>query len=106
MKCHHCPFDEDEIEKDCALNATLAVEKECTRSDACVVQIGYSKTDLGTKRVEYRKCGRLEANVDEENCKNETLDTLSITTCFCQDDLCNGPSKYIHFLIRCVAHPA
>jgi len=92
LKCFHCACDEDDIEKDCAVNPTInPTEKECTRSDACVTQTGYSKTDLGTKKVEYRKCGRLEANLDTDGCKDDTLDTLSVKTCFCQSDLCNAP---------------
>ena len=96
LKCYHCSFDEDWIEKDCALNATLAVERECIRrSNACVVQIGNSITEDGTKRVEYRKCGKMEQGLDADNCKDETLDTLTVKTCFCKGELCNGPSKYI-----------
>jgi len=93
LKCFHCGFDEDAIEKDCALNPTKATEKQCKRSNACVTQTGNSITDLGTKRVEYRKCGRLEANLDADNCKEESLDTLSVKTCFCQSDLCNAPGS-------------
>jgi len=92
LKCFHCDFDEYDIEKDCAVNPTKnPTEKECKRSNSCVTQIGYSETDLGTKRVEYRKCGRIEANLDADGCKDETLDTLNVKTCFCQGDLCNAP---------------
>ena len=96
-ECYSCPFNVDEIEKDCALNATLAVVKECRRGNACVVQTGNSITEDGTKRVEYRKCGRMEENLDADDCKDETLDSLAVKTCFCKGELCNGPSpsKYI-----------
>ena len=95
MKCYSCPFNEYEIEKDCALNATLAREKQCIRGNACVVQIGNSITVHGNKRVEYRKCGKMEEGLDADNCKDETLDILPVKTCFCKGELCNGPSKYI-----------
>jgi len=94
LKCFHCPFDEDDIEKDCAVNPTLnPTEKECKRSDACVTQVGNSKTGQGVKRVEYRKCGRMETNLDADGCIEETLDTLSVKTCFCEGDLCNAPGS-------------
>lgn len=94
LKCYHCAFDEDDIEKDCAVNPTKnPTEKQCKQSDACVTQVGNSITDLGTKRVEYRKCGRMETDLDADNCIDETLDTLTVKTCFCQGDLCNAPGS-------------
>ena len=103
MKCFHCAFDEDEIEKDCAVNPTKLpteggpTEKECRRGNACVTQVGNSITEDGTKRVEYRTCGQMEEGLDADNCKDETLDSLTVKTCFCKGELCNGPSpsKYI-----------
>jgi len=94
LKCYHCEWDEDDIEKDCAVNPTKnPTEKECRRSNACVTQTGYSKTDLGTKKVEYRKCGRMETDLDADGCIEETLDTLTVKTCFCEGDLCNAPGS-------------
>ena len=96
LKCYHCPFDEDEIEKDCAVNPTKTpteggpTEKECRRGDACVTQVGNSITEDGTKRVEYRTCGKMEEGLDADNCKDETLDSLTVKTCFCQGELCNA----------------
>ena len=98
LKCFHCAFDEDEIEKDCAVNPTKLpteggpTEKECRRGDACVTQVGNSITEDGTKRVEYRTCGKMEEGLDADNCKDETLDSLTVKTCFCKGELCNGPS--------------
>jgi hypothetical protein len=94
-KCFFCAFDEDDIEKDCAVNPTKnpPTEKECIRSDACVTQTGYSETESGTKKVEYRKCGNMEKNLDSDGCKEETLDTLDVKTCFCQGELCNKPGS-------------
>jgi len=94
LKCFHCPFDEDDIEKECAVNPTInPTEKQCKRSDACVTQVGYSITELGSKRVEYRKCASMEKNLDADNCKEQTLDTLTVKTCFCQGELCNAPGS-------------
>jgi len=94
LKCFNCPFDEDDIEKECAVNpAENLTPKQCRRSDACVTQVGYSKTGLGTKKVEYRKCGSMEKNLDSDNCKEQTLDTLTVKTCFCQGELCNAPGS-------------
>jgi len=94
-KCFFCAFDEDDIEKDCAVNPTKnpPTEKSCIRSDACVTQVGNSITELGTKRVEYRQCGNMEKNLDANNCKEETLNTLDVKTCFCQGELCNKPGS-------------
>lgn len=94
LKCFHCAFDEDEIEKDCAVNPTKNLfEKECKRGNACVTQVGNLITEDGTKRVEYRKCGKMEENLDADNCKDETLDSLTVKTCFCQGELCNAPGS-------------
>jgi len=94
LKCFLCAFDEDEIEKDCAVNPTKnPVEKECRRGNACVTQVGNSITEDGTKRVEYRKCGIMEEGLDAVNCKDETLDSLTVKTCFCQGELCNAPGS-------------
>jgi len=94
LKCFHCAFDEDDIEKECAVNPTKnPTDKQCKRSDACVTQVGYSITELGSKRVEYRKCGSMEKNLDADNCKEQTLDTLTVKTCFCQGELCNAPGS-------------
>jgi len=94
-KCFFCAFDEDDIEKDCAVNPieNPPTEKECIRSDACVTQTGYLETDLGTQKVEYRECGIMEKNLDAKGCKEETLDTLDVKTCFCQGELCNEPGS-------------
>ena len=86
----------DEIEKDCAVNPTKnPTEKTCKRSDSCVTQVGNSITESGSKRVEYRKCGKMsvQKNLDANNCKDETLDTLTVKTCFCQGELCNAPGS-------------
>jgi len=95
LKCFHCAFDEDEIEKDCAVNPTInPTEKECRRGNACVTQVGNSITEDGTKKVEYRKCGKIvEEDLDADYCKDETLDSLSVKTCYCQGDLCNAPGS-------------
>ena len=39
----------------------------------------------------------MEENLDADNCKDDTLDSLTVKTCFCKGELCNGPSpsKYI-----------
>ena len=94
VNCFSCAFDGDDIEKDCAVNPTKnPTEKLCRRSDSCVTQVGNYKTESGTKRVEYRKCGKMsvQKNLDGNNCRNDTLDTLTVKTCFCQGELCNRP---------------
>jgi len=95
IKCYVCPFDGDSIEKDCAVNPTInATDMLCKRSDACITQEGYSKTDSGTKKVEYRTCGRMKGkDLDENNCKDETKGTLDLKTCYCQGELCNAPGS-------------
>jgi len=97
LKCFSCAFDGDDIEKDCAVNPTKnPTEKLCRRSDSCVTQVGNSITDLGKKRVEYRKCGNMPKNLetlDADYCEEETLDTLTVKTCFCQGELCNAPGS-------------
>jgi len=94
LKCFDCAFDKDEIEKDCAVNPTKnPTEKECRRGNACVTQIGNSITEDGSKKVEYRKCGKMVDGLDEDNCIDKTLDSLSVKTCFCQGDLCNAPGS-------------
>jgi len=95
LKCVVCGFDEDDIEKDCAVNPTKnPTEKLCKRSDACITQVGNAKTDSGTKRVEYRTCGRMKGkDLDADGCKDETLATLNVKTCFCQGELCNAPGS-------------
>jgi len=99
LKCFHCSYNEDEIEKDCAVNPTKnpaeggPTEKECRRGDACVTQVGNSITEAGTKSVEYRTCGKMEEGLDADNCKDETLDSLTVKTCFCQGELCNAPGS-------------
>jgi len=96
LKCYSCGFDSDDIEKECAVNPTInPTPKSCRRSDSCVTQVGYSKTESGTKKVEYRKCGKMsvQKNLDENNCKDETLNTLTVKTCFCQGELCNAPGS-------------
>jgi len=99
FKCFLCAFNVDEIEKDCAVNPTKdpteggPTEKECRRGNACVTQIGNSVTEDGTKQVEYRKCGKMEDGLDENNCKDKTLVSLTVKTCFCKGDLCNAPGS-------------
>jgi len=99
LKCFHCAFDEDAIEKDCAVNPTKnpteggPTEKECRRGNACLTQVGDSVTEDGTKSVEYRTCGKMEEGLDTDNCKEETLDSLTVKTCFCQGELCNAPGS-------------
>lgn len=96
LKCFSCAFDGNDIEKECAVNpAVNPTEKSCKRSDSCVTQVGHSITESGTKRVEYRKCGKMsvQKNLDANNCKDETLDTLTVKTCFCQGELCNAPGS-------------
>lgn len=97
LKCFSCAFDGNDIEKECAVNpAKNPTEKLCKRSDSCVTQVGNSITQTGTKRVEYRKCGpkmSVLKNLDANNCKDETLDTLTVKTCFCQGELCNAPGS-------------
>ena len=75
------------------MNSTLAEKYKCKRGNACVVQIGNLITEDGTKRVEYRKCGKMEENLDADNCKDDTLDSLTVKTCFCKGDLCNAPGS-------------
>ena len=94
LKCFSCAFDEDDIEKDCAVNPTKnSTVRSCRRSDSCVTQVGISITEFGPKRVEYRKCGKMPdlKNLDFNWCKEETLDTLRVKTCFCQGEFCNAP---------------
>jgi len=95
IKCYVCGFDEDDIEKDCAVNPTInPTDMLCGRSDACITSKGTSKTDSGTKQVEYRTCGLMKGeDLDAENCKDETLGTLDVKTCFCQGELCNEPGS-------------
>merc|ERR1711997_1405773 len=31
--------------------------------------------------------------LDEDNCKDDTLDSLTVKTCFCEGDLCNAPGS-------------
>jgi len=94
LKCFDCAFDGDDIEKECAVNPNKNLpEMECRRGNACVTQVGNSVTEDGTKVVEYRKCGKMEEGLDEDNCKDETLDSLTVKTCFCQSELCNAPGS-------------
>jgi len=95
LKCFVCEWDEDDIEKDCAVNPAInPTEKVChKRADACITQKGISKEGSTTTKVEYRACGRMEENLDENNCKEETLDPLDVKTCFCQGELCNAPGS-------------
>jgi len=95
LKCFVCGWDEDEPEQDCAVNPTVnPTNTLCPKlADACVTQEGYLETDLGTQKVEYRECGIMEKNLDAKGCKEETLDTLDVKTCFCQGELCNKPGS-------------
>merc|ERR1719418_481227 len=34
----------------------------------------------------------MEENLDADDCKDETLDSLTVKTCFCKGELCNGPN--------------
>jgi len=95
MKCYSCPFDRNDIEKECAVNPTKdPTQKSCRRTDSCVTSVGNSETEFGIKKVEYRKCGgelSSQKYLDENNCKEEPFDTLTVKTCFCQGELCNLP---------------
>jgi len=94
LKCFDCAFDGDNIEKECAVNPTKnPTEMQCRRGNACVTQVGNSVTEDGSKKVEYRKCGKMIEGLDEDNCIDKTLDSLTVKTCFCQGDLCNAPGS-------------
>jgi len=97
MKCYSCPFDRNDIEKECAVNPTKdPTQKSCRRTDSCVTSVGNSETEFGIKKVEYRKCGgelSSQKYLDENNCKEEPFDTLTVKTCFCQGELCNLPTS-------------
>ena len=70
-------------------------DKLCIISDSCITMKGQSKTESGTKEVEYRTCGGLMEgeDLDADNCKDETLGTLDLKTCYCQGELCNAPGS-------------
>jgi len=90
LKCFVCEFDEDDIEKDCAVNPAInPTDTVCRKKfDACITERGKS----GDKIVEYRTCGRMKGkDLDENNCKDQTLGTLDVKTCYCQGELCNEP---------------
>jgi len=96
IKCFVCGFDEDDPEKECAVNpAKDPTDKLCIISDSCITMKGQSKTESGTKEVEYRTCGGLMEgeDLDADNCKDETRGTLDLKTCYCQGELCNEPGS-------------
>ena len=72
LKCYKCPFDEDEIEKPCALDPTQADVTECSRfANACLTETGESKSQSGDKKVQYTQCGGMKPleDLDEDNCE-------------------------------------
>jgi len=96
LKCYECPFDGNEIEKPCALDPSQADVTECNiRANACLTATGESKSQSGNKKVQYTQCGRMKPleDLDEDNCEDGTRGSLSVKTCYCQEDLCNKPDQ-------------
>jgi len=95
LSCYHCPFDDEDPEKPCALDPKQAEEQPCRRANACITETGVYESDSGSKNVQYRQCGKMakKEELDDDNCQDAIRDTFTVKKCYCTGDLCNKPDE-------------